>query len=291
MQTQIEPTFEQLQIEIQSLSHKKNQLLQLLVSIESYLNADFDAHFFYQSFQKHILALKSLTKDQSEADRLGILIDYFFNQINFKVIDESGYEKLPHWQFDNVIKESASTGFISRLLFIQLAQELNINIYAVQHDQICLIGWKMNHDEQYLNLHLKAKRLSQQEIIFSFNQRSDFNSEKTCLENLDSVDLLKIYLNQMMTFFNKFNSPKKYLKLLNLYLCIDKNNLHCLSERAFLYKEFGQTNKAYNDLKRYMSFTDTNSAPKNIKLTYYELQAIHKERVDLLLRQEPKTFH
>lgn len=292
MQSYTHPTLEQIHTYIQALPHQKNMLLKLLMTIEHYLNPETDSERFYKSLQTHVATLHSLTKDQAEADRLGIFIDYFFNNIKFEIIDQNGYEKLPHWELPNIITELCSTTFMSRVLFIYLAQELDISLYAAEHSHLCLVVWNNNNEEHFLNLSLKAKRLSQQEVVLCFNQRQATNSNGTqCLDRINDTELLKKYLVQMMTFFNKFNSPKKYLKVLNLYLQVDKNHLHSLSERALLYKELGHTNKAYNDLKRYMSFTDVNTIPKNIKLAYYELQAIHKERVDLLLKQEPRTFH
>lgn len=291
MQSYLEPTLEQIQAEIQTLPNQKNKLLLLMLNIEQYINPNCDSELFYKELKTHLLTLQSMVTDQSEADRLGILVDYFFNKINFEIIDKNGYEKLPHWELPNVLSQKSSTAFVSRMIFLFFALELDIQLQAVEHSDLCLVAWTNNNDEQFLNLFLKAKRLTQQEIILCFNQRGANSTDKNCLESLSDIDLLKKYLLQMMTFYNKFNSPKVYLKLLNIYLSIDKNHLHSLSERALLYKELGQTNKAYNDLKRYMSFTDINNTPKSIKLAYYELQAIHKERVDLLLKQEPRTFH
>lgn len=285
-----EPTFEHLQSKLQSLQGSSANIIPLIIEIENYLDPKLDVSFIYKTLKQHTLTLKSLCHEQSESDRLGILKDYFFNQIEFQVIEQNGYGKLPHWKIYQILVDHRSTEFLSRQLFLYLAEQLEVKLYPVHHHSNCLVGWMTSSEDIYLNLNLQAKRLSEQEIIHCFNQRN-YDPNKPCLESLSSLEMLKIYISQMMIFYNKFNSPKDYLKLLNLFLTLDKNHLHSLSERALVYKELGQSNKAYNDLKRYMSFTDINNTPKPIKLAYYELQAIHKERVDLLLRQEPKTFH
>lgn len=177
------------------------------------------------------------------------------------------------------VREKRGAPLIISLLYTHLAQQLNLPIYLINHPKYCIAKWVRPNASKFIDLTRGGKFLDESQVLQFFNKRKATPNSNNLpfFSPIKTKDLLEIYLNQLLESFKKRNLLNPQHILLNILNQLKPTNLKYLSLRALIRKRMGLYKEAIDDLKKYFSFSGKTRAPKDLKMAYYELQALKSE--------------
>ena len=279
-------TWEKLGLELELLAKEEpRSLLPILIGINSLLRMDDsgqDRCLRALNFMTYELA--AICEKQSEADRFQLLNDFLFTTRDFR-INNLNRKTLSSRDLliSNVIEERGGGAIPVALIYMHLAQELDLPIFIVNQPQYHLLKWVRGSKCEFIDVSEKAKILCEDEILkyLNLNQpkvstvsMATANCDDPKSEVVSLKSLLMVYLADLKTALMRENETDLSHAVLSMLLKIEPTNLRWIGERALLRKQMGHLKEAQQDLKRYFSFIDISNAPTEIQVASKEIQAL-----------------
>jgi regulator of sirC expression with transglutaminase-like and TPR domain len=274
-------TWEKLGLELELLSKEEpRSLLPLLIAINSLLQMD-DSHQDRCSRAINFMTyeLAAMCEKQTEADRFQLLNDFIFTTRDFRV-NNLNRKSLSSKDLllNTVLEERGGAAIPVSLLYMHLAQELDLPIFIVNQPQYNLLKWVRGSKCQYIDVAERGKVLDEEELLKVMNLRPKLPTtaaaEECPSEAVSLKTLLLNYLNDLKHALLRENEVDLGHAVLSMILKVEPTNLRHLGERALLRKQMGHLKEAQQDLKRYFSFVDISNAPTEIQMASKEIQAL-----------------
>lgn len=229
----------------------------------------------------------------STEKRLQLLNSYFFSELDFQLLNfDNGFGHLEPWLFSYAMMNKTAAPIMASIIYAHFAKQLEIPIKLTNSDNMMILRWERKNGNAYIDLSNKGSLHEQSEIANLYNKIKN-PPIKDCefLTPIKTQKIIKYYLQCLCKTSTSQKNLHLYLKILNMMLKLDPWQAESLGERALLLKELGYHKEAIQDLQRYFSFSDRNQAPRQIKLAYYELKAIDKDKLEMLKKHQPENFH
>jgi regulator of sirC expression with transglutaminase-like and TPR domain len=223
--------------------------------------------------------LSNRCQDKTETERFEILNRYFFAEKGFQVLPvEYGQGHLRDYFIDYVLENRQGAPIAVSLVYLYLAQHLELPISFVNHGRHSILKWVRAGKALIVDLSQNGTVLDERELIELLRVRSSVcpNKHLPVLHLLKARDLIRTYTLALTRIFARDGFPQYLHETLNVLLRLDENNLRLLGERALVRKDLGLHKEAFSDLKRYFSFADQKQAPRELKLAFYELQMMNQ---------------
>ncbi|MEK6556225.1 MAG: transglutaminase family protein [Bdellovibrionota bacterium] len=273
-------TWEKLGLELELIAKEEpRSLLPLLVAINSLLQMDDTGQDrCLRSINFMTYELAAMCEKRSEADRFQTLNDFLFTTRDFRV-NSLNRKSLcsKDLLLTSVLEERGGAAIPVSLLYMHLAQELDLPVFIVNQPQFNLLKWVRGSKCQFIDIAERGKILDEEELLRHMNLQPK-GSTAACDENKSEVVSLKAlllaYLTDLKTALLRENEIDLGHAVLSMILKVEPTNLRHLGERALLRKTMGHLKEAQQDLKRYFSFVDVSNAPTEIQMASKEIQAL-----------------
>ncbi len=225
--------------------------LDILVRINESLNGKTQSDQCVRAINFMIYELNSQCSGAEPLQRLEKLNQLFFQTKNFRLDNEP-------LDLQNVLVTRSGSAICLALIYIHIGQSLGLKLQLVHWPLHAVIRLSTDTKCFYLDLENKGTILSEEELLKLVHQHGE--NVKTL--NLREAELQ--YLSYAIVGLRQKNDLSSALKLMDLILTIEPENMRCLAERALLKKDLGLLKEALLDFKRYFSFVDINSASHDV---------------------------
>jgi regulator of sirC expression with transglutaminase-like and TPR domain len=273
-------TWEKLGLELELISKEEpRSILPLLIAINSLLKMD-DSHQDRCSRAINFMTyeLAAICERQAEADRFQLLNDFIFTSRDFRVNNLNRKSLCSKdLLLNTVLEERGGAAVPVALLYMHLAQELDLPIFIVNQPQYNLLKWVRGAKCQFIDIAEKGKILDEEELLKAMNLQPKgmtSTAEQGQSEVVSMKALLLVYLTDLKNALLRENEVDLCHAVLSMILKVEPTNLRHLGERALLRKQMGHLKEAQQDLKRYFSFVDISNAPTEIQMASKEIQAL-----------------
>ena len=283
-------TWEKLKHELDLFTQEEPiSLAPFLIGLNSFIKGEPDNHHFFKELNYLSFELEQLCESDNEEERVDKLNHFFFQLKSFQILHQDNDELTQDSLLaESVLTQKRGAPLVISLIYTHLAQHLNLPIYLINHPQMCIAKWVRPGSSKFIDLTRGGKVLNESQVLNFFNRiKNNSKIEIPYLDPLKAKDILELYLNQLLKTFNKNNRLNPQHILLNLLNQLRPTNLKYISLRALIRKSLGLNKEAIDDLKKYFSFSGKTRAPKNLKMAYYELQALKEDQT----QNKPTQVH
>lgn len=247
-------------------------LIALLTEIETYLQPTSMGHellFELSIMRDHIL---HTSKDEPSFESLN---RWFFCEWGFNIVHPDSMTGENHFLPTSAFQARQGHPLIAAIFYQHLAKDLGIPCEIINMVDTNIIKTRLKNKVVFIDLLKKGEPLKEEHFLEQINtcghrRNIDLLSP---LDILDGPALLRVFLRRLASLFRATSNKPALIKTLSAKLLLEPANIQKLAERAILWRDVGEPEKALNDLKRYFAFSDKAQAPQEIKLIFYELQA------------------
>lgn len=278
-------TWEKLALELELLrAEDPNSLMPLILGLNTLIDPMERSDSLHRSINFMCYELVARCENLSESERVDALIQYFFNEKGFSslpLIQVGGESE--HLFVRSLFDHRMSHSLTLTILFLHFANHLDLPIYAVHLRNNALVKWVRSGQSTYFDLLQRGARISEESLLpaLSHNPALGETSEDISLEILPNRKIFYRYLKQLAHSFRSESRSKELLTCLNVKVTCEPNNTQFLAERALLNFRLGFVDDAQKDFKRYFSFIDADSAPREVYQAYVNLErfvsSLHQE--------------
>ncbi|MCB0422382.1 MAG: hypothetical protein KDD61_15390 [Bdellovibrionales bacterium] len=283
-------TWEKLKLELDLLgTESPTSLLPLIFGTNSFLlpSESFTKLFQQLSFMNFEAA--NFCKAISEEERIHSLNQFFFNQLNFSIQIPSGSEgDIQTLLIPDFFETRQGHPLLVGLTYTHFAAQLDLPIYLTSTHMPHILKWVRGEKKTtFIDMTSGGQHLKLDQILELYNNPTNpAVSDPLSFEILPSRTVLTCYLELLLDYFDPKLCAFSEVDILNILISLRPSHLKYLARRALVYKEQGQFKLALQDFKRYFSFIDRNSAAPELKMAFYEVQALCT-----LPHEDFRTFH
>lgn len=281
-------TWEKLCIELELLQEEEpGSLVPILIGINSILHGDEFQDWCSRNINFMTYELSGLCESKSEADRLEILNDFFFNQKDFQISQLSRNQlRESDCLIRDVLTDRAGGAIPITIIYIHLATQIDLPLVMVNMESMNITKWLRGSKCDYVDLTKSGEILTDEDILNIVTNKRQIevcSDEAPKLEALTAKKVLTYYLEDLKECLRRQSEKDLHHAVLSMLLKLDHNNLAYIGERALIRKELGFEKEAMTDLKRYLSFAEITSAPSEIQRAFKEINAMSVDT--------PETLH
>ncbi len=211
----------------------------------------------YRRLHFTVFELFSRCEGLSEAERLEKLLHFFFEEKGFLFQDSKDASE-NNLSLSCTLTEFTGHPFTATLLFLHLAQSLQIPLFWIQSQNQSILKWHRSGRCEYLDFLCDGQKLTDAEVL------KVIEKQNCRVEVWSPRQLYQGYLDLLTKALEQTGNSKALLLAYSLQIHLDESNTHLLAKRAFLRFRLGYTKDAHNDLKRYFSFVEKSKAPIEI---------------------------
>lgn len=273
MQFETELTFEKLQLEIESLKKDTSiPALPLCIAAHSLLSGTQCSSSTIKKLSQITYELVNRLKDFPEEKRVEELNHIFFEEYAFQIVlPEENEGHLKNYCLESIFIERKGSPLILSLLFQHFCFYLDIPLCHIQLSFPRIFKWTRSGKCCYLDF-LSQNRSFDETILLGMLSKSTAG-----MGTFNSKNLFYEFLRETLAVCENNKHLKNQRSILSLLLLLEKTNIHFLSKRAKINRYLGHIDAALSDVKRFFSFTSKTQAPADLKMLYYELQALKQE--------------
>ncbi|MCB0412917.1 MAG: hypothetical protein KDD50_01205 [Bdellovibrionales bacterium] len=247
----------------------------LLLAINCYINAEPQSSRFFKKLYRYCFLIEDKVKNLAEEERLLQLNQFIFEDMQFQIIPESlnnnVYELLP----ESLLISQKGPALSIAIFYLHLAEFLELPIYLANHSSFCVLKWIRPKKTTFIDLSQQGKILTEEEVLEFFNNKKPIpQCHANLLERMSSKDIVTLYLEKILEFLGRTNFYKKIILIYDILLELHPSNTGYIVKRALTKKAIGLNKEALLDFKRYFTYIDKKDAPHEIKLAYYEANAL-----------------
>lgn len=284
MVVETKSSWEKVLLEMNQLSDDSwGDLIPLLIATDHLLNPFKSDDQSFRRLHFMTFELFSRCEGLSEAERLERLSHFFFKEKDFQFFDSKEITTKT-LSLSAALESFSSHPFIATLLYLHLAQALQIPLFWIQSQNQSILKWHRSGKCEYLDFLCQSRSLSETEVLKILER-------KNCgVEIWSPRQLYQGYLDLLINALEKTEGSKELLMAYSLSIQLDNSNTHLLGRRAFLRYRMGYTKDSHADLKRYFSFVDKSQAPVEI-LDLYQKVLMAESRLEEIPSGPGPIYH
>ncbi len=254
-----------------------NSLIPVILDIHSLVFNEEDPNNTLRKLNFMGYELQTRTENLTEADRHSMLRDYVFNEKRFlisalstKTIDQND------WQLPYTIETKQGASFIISLIYVHLAQILELPIYLINSKEDNILKWVNGNKPTYLDITNNALPITEKkmcEVLLELNKDKK-NIPVDSFDIIPAKNIIKNYLDYLLNIFTLKKQHGFAKTTLDVLLKLEPANLKYLHNRALIYKALHCHKEAINDIRRYYSLNGEENSPVELKIAYYELKSL-----------------
>ena len=271
-------TWEKLKLELDLLNTESpTSLMPLVIGANSYLMPDEPFDKLYQQLSYMNYEIASQCESLCEEERLLILNDFFFSQKGFTPnVSQVSNQEPQNLLINYFLQLRQGHPILISIAYSHFAAQLDLPIYICSTKMPHILKWIRGKEKTtFIDTMANGQPLTYEDIIEIYNTETESNSiSQNAFDILPARNVLSHYLNELYSQYNSELCSFSPIEILNILIGLHPSHLKYLSARALVYKDEGDHKAALKDLKRYFSFIDRTSASPQLKMAYYELQAI-----------------
>lgn len=274
-------TWEKLGLEVGLIkSNESNNVFPMCVALQTLLQNTQTNEATLLKFKELGIELKLATQSLDESERLTYLNNFFFNEQNFQVASLNLDDlDIRHYCFEQILNYKKGSLISLSLMYIYFAQTMDLPVFHVSFEFPRMLKWVRSKKAVFLDVLNLGTELTERVVLEKINQllSNGLTPDLFKMDILSSKQVFQHYLEELERHFNHTRHLRNRLSVVNLLVDLENSNLNYLHKRIVLYRQLGHIKESMNDIKRYFSFTDKCKAPNEIKMIFYELQAINSE--------------
>ncbi len=247
--------------EREPLSTLNQGLLNPLIEVHLNLDPAIDWHHIARTIKFMSYELVTNGRGRTENEHAAMLNQFVFNQKEFKI----GESVL----LNELIATRESCAMLLALFYIELGASLGLKFCLMHSPPHSTLRWQsVDGKLRYLDLSLKGKELSSEEILALLSRKNDQ------MRALTDREAFQQYLAYLATHFRARRESERLHVVLNFILNLEPENTRYIAERALLRKELGLIKDALYDMKRFFAFTEPAAVSPEILRMYEDLKAM-----------------
>lgn len=283
-------TWEKLKLELDLLaSENPTSLLPLVFGTNSYLMPNEPFAKLYQQLSFMNYEISQLCEQKSEEERFQRLNQFFFSKMGFLPTFTDRNSKNPsRLLIPQFFNQKEGHPLLISIAYAHFAAQLDLPIYLTSTKWPHILKWIRGQERTtFVDMTSGGQQLSKDKLLELYNHSEGAGSEDPIrFDILSSKSILCFYLDELLDNYDSSLCDFSEIDILNILISLRPSHIKYLAQRALAYKDRGEFKPALQDLKRYFSFIDRNTATPQLKMAFYELQALCT-----LPHHNANTFH
>lgn len=263
-------------IEFSKIDFSKTSLLEVMIQIMSLIRDNFSKKIIYIELKEYIDHVKPLVlKENNINDKLKILVNFFYNQLNFRSADNKYKFSNTLW-LDYVLKNKKGSSFSLGIIFLYISNKCNLPVYPVIFPtQLILKFYKNNNDQEivfidpfngdFLNKYILDIWLKGNISPTAKLYHDDLKNSKPLMVIRKILDILKISLIEE-------HEMEHALCVSNFLLQLNSNDPYEIRDRGLICSQLGCNHTALKDLMYFVKNCPEDPISEIIKSQIYMIK-------------------
>lgn len=211
--------------------------------------------------------------DDSTSQKFETLNRFFFDVKEFAVpIEPSFHDPLSLHLLNRVLNTRIGSSRTLAMVYRFLGEQVGLKFEFVDLQPNCYLKHVENGSSKFVDFSRRGQSLSSDELLETLQSRAQTHAEvSTLCETVGADHLVVEYLMVLKSAYQHRSNVEPLLMVQNWILEYQPSNMTVIGERAVLLNHLGHYRNAFADLKRYFSFADRASAPKELVMLFEDL--------------------
>ena len=209
----------------------------------------------------------------STPQKLDTLNRFFFDVKDFSVPQEPNFfDPLSIHLLNRVLNSRIGSSRTLAMVYRYLGEQIGLKFEFVDLQPHCYLKHVENGISKFVDFSRRGQSLTSDELLETLQSRAKSQIELASLcESVGADHFVVEYLMVLKSAYQERSNVEPLLMVQNWILEYQPSNMMIIGERAVLLNHLGHYRNAFADLKRYFSFADRNSAPKELVVLFEDL--------------------